>query len=515
MSIGKQLLRNTAVGYIEMVVLVVSAMIIPPLLLTRLGKEGYGVWVLVGQVIAYLAILDLGVANSVGRFVAKYKACGNDLDTAVVVNSSIFLFLISSVAVAVVTLILWPNFSVFFELSPAYYVTGKWLIIITGFGLAFNLPIKIGQGLLEGTHSFHLLYFYRALGAVAKLILIVALFGIFRSDSLILLAVIFLVATTVPNLLMCFSGYGRLGKVPLGMRYVRFSHLKGIFSLSLSSLVVTVANLLLNQGQVIAIGKLVDAQSVALYAIPIMLLTYSSMMLAYIVGAFKPLASRMQALGQSERIQQLNIDGVKILFILSILVGVFAVTFGRSFLRLWLFSTNLSPEEFDMIYHVLIIMAIGFTLGSPQFITAKMMSGVDRHWFVSVVSLIAGAIGLLLGIVLIKIKLGISGMAVGWATVFFIKGLFVFPLRACRLFHIPFTDYFLKAYWPPLKAGSILAATAFGLWYFMGEMTVLTLILNVLICLTVYVFAVYFICLSESQRGFLWRLVRNVKAYFV
>jgi O-antigen/teichoic acid export membrane protein len=153
-----------------MTILLVSTMVITPLLIIRLGKEGYGIWMLVGQVIAYLGILDLGVSSSIGRFVAKYDARKDYTNISRIINSAIFLFFISSILIIFVTLILWPNFSKFFHLSDKYFSIGKWLILLTGLGVASSFPLRIGQGILGGIHRFDLIYLFRASGAFIKLL---------------------------------------------------------------------------------------------------------------------------------------------------------------------------------------------------------------------------------------------------------------------------------------------------------------------------------------------------------
>ncbi len=499
-----------------MAILLVSALIFPPLLLKQLGKEGYGVWVLVGHIIAYLAILDLGVGSSIGRFVAKYTAKNDWDNTSGIINSSIFLFLLSSILIILVTLVLWPNFSRYFNFSQEYHQAGKWLIVMTGLGVAFNLPLRIGHGMLEGTHCFHLLYIYRALGALLKLVLLVVLFGFMKQKSLVLLAVIFLVTSILPNLVMCFSGYRRLEGLSFGRKYIQRRHLSEIFSLGTSSLLITIANLLLNQGQVIAIGKIVGTDSVAIYAIPIMLLTYGSMVLAYIVAAFKPLASHTQALDKSAQLQSLSFKGTKILFILSLCIAILAIVFGKSFLKLWLFSTELRPGDYTMIYYVLVIMVSGFALGAPQFITSKMLTGVDKHWFVAIVSFVTSLIGLIVGITLMKTTdLGLYGMALGWMMILLLKGVVIFPVAARYFLKINLWDYFINAYWPPLKAAAILAVVACGLYAIFPKMTILVLVFSVLISLIIYAMSVFFVCLDNREKEIVRNLINNLKIKYI
>jgi O-antigen/teichoic acid export membrane protein len=485
-----------------MIIVVVSTIIITPLLLTRLGKEGYGVWMLVGQVIAYLAILDLGVGSSIGRFVAKYNARRDYKNISRIISSAIFLFFMSSILIILGTFILWPNFSKFFDLSDKYFNTGRWLILLTGLGVALSFPLKIGQGVLEGIHRFHLIYLLRASGSFIKLLLISIVFGLLGYKSLILLAIITIVITVLPNLLMCTTAHKKFPDVSLGFKYIDFSSLKEISSLSLSALLVTLATLLFNQGQIISVGKIVGPEAVTLYIIPVMLLTYGSMVTAYIIAAFKPMASHMQALDKKQGLKELNIRGVKISFAICLFIAVIAMAFGYPFFRIWLSaSKDLSEQDFTVLYNVLAIMVIGFAVGAPQNITAKMLSGTNRQWFAAFVSLAASITGLFIGIFFMtKTSLGLRGMALGWSAVLIIKGVLVFPLSACHYFKINIFSYLKKVYLPLLMAVTVLATAAYITRAIINTVSVASLVLGIAFCTCVYAVAVYFFCLDEKEK---------------
>ncbi|MBC8393735.1 MAG: oligosaccharide flippase family protein [Deltaproteobacteria bacterium] len=515
-GLPKKLFRNTIVGWVEMAILLLSALVIPPILITRLGKEGYGVWALAGQVTAYLAVLDLGVSSSVGRFVAKYSVVKDSANLARTINSAILLFLASSILVVLASLILRTVFSGYFNFSPTYYSIRKSLILWGGIGVALAFPLRIGMGVLEGFHHFHFIYLFRAIGALLKLTLIALLFGVLRNENLLLLLFVGITATILPNLLMCMYAYKKLLDMPFGFGQVNYSNIKEIWSLSMLTLVGTFGALLFNQGQIIGVGKIVGPESVTIYAIPVMLLTYGRMAVSYMATAFRPLASHMQALDQHEYLRKFNIFGTKVSFIICLFLSVIIIVFGQMFLRLWLFSTQLQNEDFLQISSVLSIMVIGFAFGTPQIVTISMLLGTSRQRIYAVVSLAASILGLFIGVFLmLKTSLGLYGMAVGWTSVMVFKGVIAFPIVACRSFKIKLQDYIYGAYWPPLKAGAILAIAAYGLKTFAGEMTIVMLVLNVLLCLFIYAFAVYFLCLDQSQKEFLQGLVARFKAYFV
>jgi O-antigen/teichoic acid export membrane protein len=60
-----------AVGY-------AVSFIIAPILLARIGLEGFGIWALTGALAQYAGILDVGITRSLARFVALYRGASED-----------------------------------------------------------------------------------------------------------------------------------------------------------------------------------------------------------------------------------------------------------------------------------------------------------------------------------------------------------------------------------------------------------------------------------------------------
>lgn len=52
-------------------------LILPPVVLGYIGIEGYGVWAFIQALVAYSAILDMGIDSTITKFAAEYKSLGN------------------------------------------------------------------------------------------------------------------------------------------------------------------------------------------------------------------------------------------------------------------------------------------------------------------------------------------------------------------------------------------------------------------------------------------------------
>lgn len=76
-SESKGIFRNTAAQSMPVVTTFLFGFILAPIMLSRLGLAQFGVWAVTGALAQYARLLDLGITNSISRFVALYDAEGN------------------------------------------------------------------------------------------------------------------------------------------------------------------------------------------------------------------------------------------------------------------------------------------------------------------------------------------------------------------------------------------------------------------------------------------------------
>ena len=65
--------RNLGSSYILYGAAVLSGLILTPVIINAVGKEGYGVWLFIGSVTILLRLLDLGITPTVVRFTAYHR----------------------------------------------------------------------------------------------------------------------------------------------------------------------------------------------------------------------------------------------------------------------------------------------------------------------------------------------------------------------------------------------------------------------------------------------------------
>lgn len=80
--------------------------IMAPILVKNLGKYDYGLWEMLGAVIGYMGMLDLGIKPAISRFTARYKAQGESQQQQLMFSSA-FLFMLMVGSLLATVFVVW------------------------------------------------------------------------------------------------------------------------------------------------------------------------------------------------------------------------------------------------------------------------------------------------------------------------------------------------------------------------------------------------------------------------
>jgi O-antigen/teichoic acid export membrane protein len=64
-------------SYASIFVSIIIGLLYTPIMLRLLGQSEYGLYSLIGSVVGYLSILDLGLGNAIVRYTARNRAVGD------------------------------------------------------------------------------------------------------------------------------------------------------------------------------------------------------------------------------------------------------------------------------------------------------------------------------------------------------------------------------------------------------------------------------------------------------
>ncbi|MGA1866925.1 MAG: hypothetical protein ACMUJM_00095 [bacterium] len=456
MKLKNIILFNVLTGWFERVVSIGQKIILTPFILYHLGKEPYGIWVTIGQGASLMMLLDLGIANTIARFVSKYEALNERGKISEVVSAGIFIFLIGSILVLLSAGVLFPFVPPLFRISSANRHIAQWVFLITAMGIAFTFPCRAGPGLLQAKNKYSTISLINATRTVLVFFMILILFSIGK-DSVLVLSIIFSGTGVISVLVMLFQGW-----LLYRFRFLNYSKIstnivKEMFSLGSSAVVFTFAGTIQMRLQIMLVGILLGAINAPLFSIPAMIIYMMGAFTNRLGSTFTPLASSMHAVGESEKLRTLNLLGVRYGLLLSIPISVYLVLFSGDMLTLWLSRSGMVEADIMRMSIILMIMAIPYSIASAQKASSTILVATGKHWAVSVSAISVALFGLGTSAFLcVKPSVGILGAAIGFAITDFLLGCIVYPVLICKHIEMSFFSYIACAYSRPLLTGILL-----------------------------------------------------------
>ena len=376
-----------------------------PFIEKQLGIDEYGLWMLIGTFIGYIAILDLGLGGTVVRFIAKFRAEKDSKGEAnFLANTYIIYGFISSI-VLIIGLVCYYNIDhIFPNLRADQLERAKIMFAIFLFNLVIVLPCSTFGAICKAYEHFVfpksvriVRYVIRSITVVAVLLLGGKAIALVIIDSLMSLSVAF------TNGRYCFT------KLNIKVKLYKFDKklLYEIFSYSIWIFVGVVATKFQwSSGQVI-LGITSTTAIVAIFGVGVVLGTYYTAFSDAVTNLFLPRAMQMtirRSSSMEDTDLMIRIGRISMIMLMWILCG-FSL-FGKQFVQLWM-----SPEYVDSYYIALAIMVV-YTIPLIENFADSILKARNKVKFKAVTFLICIIIGMGIGYWL-SIVIGVYGMLIG------------------------------------------------------------------------------------------------------
>lgn len=448
----KQVGKNIFSGWFSVAVRIFLIFLVNPFIIFTLGKDLYGVWVLVASIINYLTILDLGLKQALIRFVSKYLGLKEYDKINSILNSA---FLIYS-AVGLLTILISLLLSVFaldwLNIPAEYLSDARLALIIIGLNTALGFVLVWRGNSLESFHRYDIANILRIFEDICRTVAIVILlkngYGLvpFAATFLVFNLLRLIVASGLQKRLYPFLrfSFGSLNRESFGK----------LFHYGIISFMISVGWLLMANTDNVIIGYFLTTESVALYAVAAGFIIYLRSFIQAASFPLRPMISHLDATDSHEKIVTIYLRGTKYLYFLSFLFAGGAFIYADSFFHLWL------GEEFAQSAQILKILIFPAALFLPQSIANSIMFGLERHKYLLYLVVFEGAANLVLSLFLIK-SYGLNGVAYGTIIPQLIIYLPIVPLLIRSILHIKLSEFYLNF----LKAAFPAGVLSLGLSY--------------------------------------------------
>ena len=111
---------------------------------------------LVGAVVGYGYLFDLGVAHAVTKYIAEYRVTRQIEQARGVIAVSLWLYSIVGLIVIILSAAAAPAFPVLFHVPSEQHPTAVWFMFLSGTGVGLSIPCSAGPAVLRGLQRFDL-----------------------------------------------------------------------------------------------------------------------------------------------------------------------------------------------------------------------------------------------------------------------------------------------------------------------------------------------------------------------
>lgn len=465
----KGILANTGSNVLVLLLKMVLTFIMAPILVHSLGNYDYGLWEMIGAVIGYMGMLDLGIKPAIGRYAAQHHA-RNEAREQQLMFSSAFIFMLLVGLLLSMTFVIWGVYfphSLAEESTDAERYTLLCLILAAQF--IFIFPGYVAESVLEGLQKFNLKNIVTIINSVVGALLIYNF--ITPENGLVLLAGLNALGLTVKYIVYFIilrnKKLGALRPFGLAPSWIK---LKELLQFGAKALVQGIATRLENATDSLVIGAILGPAMVPFYSIPANLVGYIRTLGHTLTQVFMPLFSQLSAQNNQKLIVTTYFQGSKYVISFVLMMSIGAAFLGADFINLWM-----GPEYAEQAGLLVLILVTFTALPMLNPFASRYLTALNEHAIFAKLTPISAILNVSLSIVLAH-KLGIVGVALGSLIT---VGIFipVYLQRCCNHLGVKKRDYLMASVLPNVVPGIVMSLT---LWQ-VGENYIISSYLDLLL----------------------------------
>jgi O-antigen/teichoic acid export membrane protein len=448
---GRHIARNVLFNWFGTIANMAVGFFLSPFILHRLGNIAYGVWVLAISVVGYMSLLDLGMQNSVLRFVSQGHIKKDHESASEAISAALWVRLQISGLIILLSAGLAVVFPLVFKIPPELVSDARKAIMLIGTTSAIFMSVGVVGGVLSALNRYDLQNSIVLLQTAVRVIGVV--FVLRSGHGIVAIAVCELVAVLVGSVVMVWVARRLYPELRMRFSKPKKETLRKIWSYSSYVFLTSVAVLLVYQTDNLVVGAFVSTAAVTFYAIANSLCRYVTQVVGSMGNTFMPAASTYEAAGDTAGLLMLYKNGTRATLMVSLPILITLILRGPAFIGLWM-----GPQYSHSSGMVLILLSIPLIFAFANRTATAIAFGVEKHKTTSRWAIGEGVANLILSVVLVH-WYGIYGVAVGTMIPSLFAQLVLWPGYISELVGLSRSEVLLKV-WAPMFLAAIPFAVA-------------------------------------------------------
>ena len=432
MSRLKILSKNIKYNVISQIFNSAMFFVLMPFIVSHVGKEVYGVYILATTFTGYLGLLDFGISTAIIKYVAEFSGKSDHDNVNSIVSASFSFYVAVGCATALTLFVLSIFFESLFKVAPANKLIVKQIFLIVSISSLFIWPGRTFEGVLLGSQRYGIL---AITGNVMTLLSAIATYLILSSGLSI---IYYLMASYFFNVLK-FGIYYIWSQRHILRRKIIFPYFNQavfrlIFKFSFYVFLSSIVNVVIFNLDNFIVGAFVSVQAVTLYSVSASLQNIFRFISSLIGGPLFPANAEMEGKGEIEKQKVLLLKGTRLMTLIFIPMVISTIIFSRPLIINWM------GEDFTGSIVPAIVLLMFWVFNGALEIGAGMLTAKGHVKDIFNIGIINAIFNLVLSLILVK-YLGTVGVALGTS----IPMIFInFPLMVnliLRVSGIGFWEY--------------------------------------------------------------------------
>ena len=459
---------NTFFNYLGQIWYKLLNLVLLPIIVAGLGKEGYGLYTFVVVIIGYYALLDLGIGSAVVKYISEYNANQKYEEINQLVSTSLKVHFFLGTIGCLLIIFLGRFIVAAVEIPPQLVQTARTIIYISAFQFALNLTTSTFSGILKGLQRIDLL---NKISIVLSTLTISSIAILARLGyGLVPIIFLNLLYNLIGIVVTAYFAKRTIPSLKVSLRFRHLPYLKTIVSFGVWSFVGQAGTLIHLTTDRLLIGLFLPMAWVTYYTVAVKLAGIIRSAPMPLVGVFFPAVSDLKARGEESAIREIFLRGTKYVLSLSLPISLVLFTFSREILASWMGAKFVVSSSY-----VLILFVLGYFLSTLTFINTSVLFGLGLHRLIAIYCVFSSSINLVLDLLLIP-RLGINGAAIASVVAFLVTSPALL-LHSTSILKIRASEL-LRAVKQPIVSGLLVALIAYGLRRLFPTTNLLQLILS-------------------------------------
>lgn len=488
-------------SYLTMGAYALVSLIYVPMLLSFLTKEQYGLYQLVGSMVAYIAIMDFGLANTTIRYYSRFRAQQDIEKQENLLATMLYIYVFVAGLIVITGIVLLYVLLPFYRetLSLADLTIAKHVYWIMLLNLVIVIPGNIFVAIIQTHEKF---IFQRSINLLNVFIQPLLVYIILHFQANIMALV--LVQTLCNFGIFCLNAYYAICKLKVRFQLHQWDgkFVKEILFFSFFIFLNAIMDQIYWKSGQLILGAVVGTVAVAIYSITTQLCLTFMNFSGCISGVFLPHLSKLETTGSMQNINEIFIKVGRVQFYIVMLIFCGFILFGKQFLSLWV------GPSFSQAYIYTVILMGALIMPLVENTGILVLQAKNKHAFRAIVFVLIAILNIAIAIPLAKYYGAMACASVTAGCLLLGQGLIL------NIYYAKLGIAVKKFLCQIGKILGVISIVVFGAWFVLhyASSTPSAWILGAQVVLftIVYGFVMWLVCMNEYEKNLILIPIKKI-----